>query len=914
MAVSQLLESFNAGEISPLLDARVGIEKYGSGCRILENFLTTPYGPNIRRPGLAMCDGTLIDDQPSRLIPFVFSETETYVVELSHMLVRIWAGSGQKLTYITQREWVTAHDYVPGDLVLDPDFPGQGVVAICLVAHTSGTFATDKAALKWIDTTNQDFASPWMDSEIRDVQFAQINDLMYLTHPLHAPQLLTRNVNAAGDIYFLFVETPWDWPAMLEENVTPATITPSGTTGGILLTHSDPGFFKESHIDAYFQIGYRRTTSSVIVDFTANHSSSTIKMLGGWTLNTYGTWAATLTVDRSYDNGATWEVIRSYISNSDRNVTTTGNEVTEALLRLTVSNRTVGVSANTAILEADESKSYGLVRITAVNVTGPATLGTVTKITVQNPGILIASGVHVEITGGGGTGTAATAAVDLFGRVTSVTITAPGSGYTTPPRVRFWRPGLGGKSYYTDAQVFATAAIGQDGAIVAAANVINDLYTSGTPTTYWSEGAWSKYQGFPNAISVHENRVLYAGTTRKPQSIWGSRLDDYQNFRAGILADDGLFFTIAGTRTSLIQWLMSKDGFLHVGRIGSEGRVAASDPNAALSPDDIGWVSTTSYGSKHLPAIILNDALLFVQGQGRKIRSLAQVANTEAFSGQDVTILSEHITRGGIVEFAAQNLPDSILWCIRSDGTLLGMTYDALSSVVAWHRHVTDGAFESVCVIPGAFGDDVWFVVRRTINGVVRRFVERFSPGWREVWEDEQKEAWWYLDCAVQVANEPAAKLVSGLDHLEGETVRVLSDGADGGEYIVTGGEITMETAGSLNLVGLPYTSTMRPMKLAMQLQDGTSRARKARIANINVHVLKSLGGEVSTDGVAWDAILFRSTDDNMDESPPTHSGVSNVVAPGNYTEDGGDLWVRQTSPMPLTVVAVTPVWTPTSN
>lgn len=911
MPIAQNLTSFNAGELSPLLDARTDIEKYASGCRELQNFITTPYGPNIRRPGTQYLGSGLINSSQSRLIPFVFSETEAYVLELSNLLLRVWSGTGAKLAYSTSRVWVTSHDYIPGDLVIDPDFPGSGAVALCLIAHTSGTFTTDKGAGKWTDTTFQDFATPWFSAELRDVQYIQINDLMYFTHPLHPPQLLSRNINAAGDIFFRFVETPWDWPALLDENVTTDTLTPSATGGAISITASNPAFFKPSHVGAYFQIAYLRTSSSVSVDFTANHSGSSINILGAWELTTYGTWAATLTVERSYDGGGTWSAIRSYTSNSDKNFSSTGNEIKPALLRLTTTGRTVGGTSDYARLDADDPRALGIVQITAVNVTGPATLGTVTGIAVTNKGVLNPQGALVEISGGGGTGATATASIDLGGQLQSVTVTNPGSGYTTPPTVRFYQNLFGTKVYITG--MSAVASIGRDGAIVASANVIKDLY-SNTATALWSEGAWSNYQGFPRAIAVHQDRVMYAGTTRMPQSIWGTQLDDFQNFRTGSVASDGLFFTIASDRSSIIQWLKSKDEFLHVGRLGSEGRVNSSDPSSALSPSDIQWTPTTSYGSKHLPAVILNDALLFVQAQGRKVRALSQVPNTAAFSGQDVTILSEHITRGEIVEYAAQSSPDSILWCVRGDGVLLSMAYDSLSSQVTWSRHQTDGFVESVCVIPGQFGDDVWFSVRRIVGGVDKRFVERLSPGWREAWEDEQKTAWVYLDASIQIVNNPASASVSGCGYLEGRSIRVLGDGADLGAYTVTGGGFTLSSACSVVTVGLPYDSVMRTMKLESQTRNGTAQGRKSKIDRIVARLLKSLGGQYSTDGVNYSDIPTRAAQDNLDASPPVFTGnTENLVDRGNH-RDFAEVWVKQSAPMPFTVLSIVAKWTPSSD
>lgn len=861
MPIAQIIPSMNAGELSPLLDARVDLEKYASGCRELQNLITTVYGPNVRRPGTEFIGEVKDSDDRTRLIPFVFSETTKYVVEFDDLVCRFWDGNLAQL------------------VAYEDEF-----------THEMVTYEID---------------SPYSSNELRDVQYVQINDLMFMVHPDHEPQILRRFLFIDRILFVIGPSNQSDWPAFLDTNIDPASmITPSGTTGTISLSATDTTLFSSQKIGAYFQIAYARPSSSIAKTFAANGSSSTIDALGSWTLNTYGTWSGTLTVERSTDNGATWYEIRSFVGASDRNISTAGNEPKDCLLRLTFANRTVGTSADRALLTLDDPVSYGVVKLTAI---GGTSFASVSRINITNAGggYLFAAPT-VTISGGGGSGARAVAKVNASGVVTSVVITDGGNGYTTAPTVTFSAPPIGTTATGNATLVFLSAD--------ATALVINDLYDT-TATSIWAEGAWSEYQGYPRAIAAHENRIYYGGTKLKPQSIWGTALDDYQNLRTSVLADAGLFFTIASNRTSLIQWMQSKDGFLHIGRMGSEGRVNSSDPSSALSPGDIQWTATTSYGSTHLPAVILNDALLFVQGQGRKIRSLAQVANTAAFSGQDVTILSEHITVGGIVEYAAQGLPDSILWCIREDGVLLGMSYDALSSIVAWHRHTTQGLFESVCVIPGTYGDEVWFVVKRTVNGATKRFVERFRPGWREVWENEDKNEWWYLDCATRVVNEPAAALVSGLDHLIGETVRVLSDGADAGEYDVNeDGEITLNVAGGINIVGLSYDSIMRPMKLNSPMRNGTSQGRTVKIDRIVLRLLKSLGGKYSTDGTNYDAIPTRSAQDNMDESPPVMTGdTHDLVDRGNHRRYA-EVWIKQDAPMPLTVLSIVAKWSPSSD
>lgn len=906
MAVSQLIRSFSGGELSPYCDALTTSDKYPTGCRVLENFIPTVYGPVNRRPGLEMISAAFDDSHRVRLMPFVFSDTERYVMEFGNHTLRVFDASTKGLMIFTggAPQWVTGTAYTVGQKVLASPLGVGTFLYVCATAHTAGTFAFDLAAGKWtLLSSITSVATPYSTADLREVQIIEINDIAYLTHPLYAPQKIERTA-LKGTIFFNFEETPWFWPALLDENTdSAAVITPTDITGAITLNASGtfPGF-NSGQEGGYFQLSYERPSSSATITFAANGSSSSVAALGGWSLNTYGTWAATLTIDRSTDNGITWSVIRSFTSNDDRNVTTTGEEPRNSLLRLTVSNRSGGTINDFATLEMDDSRLAGIVKITNVidPVTAQATVindllptgGIVEHVFVTTNGGGYSAAPAVTISGGGGSG--ATAISHLAGDAVSyVSMVNAGTGYTSVPTVTIAAPpGLGERA-------------------IAYATIIPP---SPQGTSFWSEGAWSNYRGFPRTITTHENRIFYGGTAFRPQSIWATAIDDFENFRLSILADAGLYFTFITRRTNPIQWMFSKDGSLQIGTLGSEGSIDSSDASSALSPSDIQWTDLTSYGSRHLPAIVLQDSLFFVQKAGRKIRIRRYDWNRRAYGAPDVTVFAEHVTSPAVVEYDSQQHPEGILWCVRDDGQLIGMTYDYDQQVTAWHRHITAGTFESVCVIPGDTGDEVWVATMRTINGVTRRFIERFKPDWRETFDAEDKPNWFYLDCAKRIVNGSPSATVTGLDYLNGQLVSILADGATMEPRVVSGGSITLDAPAIIVIVGLPYISTLRPMKLNLDLQDGTSRARKARIAKVTAQVLKSLGCSISTDGQQFDELLFRSTDDDMDDSPPSFSGECELIAGGNYSDGGGDIWVRQADPMPLTIICLTPVWTPTSN
>ena len=755
MAFAQFIPSFNAGELSPYLEARNDIAKYASGCRVLENFIVMPYGGVFRRPGTVYLGAAKNDASRCRLIGFNFSTTTSFVLEMGVSYFRFWSNGVQV-----------------------ESSPGVPLEA----------------------------ASSYTEAHLRDVQYVQVNDIMYFVHPSYPVMKMTR----VSDTSWTFAEMVPDWPALLDENITATTITPSATTGAITLTAS-AALFSADMVGGYFQIGHVRSDATVDKAITATGTSSSLTVLGDWEFNTYGTWTATMLLQRSYDGGTTWETIRSFKSVADFNAAATGNEEKVSLMRINCTAYSSNVNAR-SILTAIESKQFGFAKITAY---------------------------------------------------TSTTV------------------------------VSATTNI--------------DLNSTGA-TKVWSEGAWSAKRGYPRTVALHEQRIFFGGTSYKPLTIWGSTVDDYQNFRVSTNDDAGLSFTLSASESNPIQWITSQDRLL-VGTAGDEWTLGAADQTTTMTPTNVQALRQSSYGSKYLRAMVVNDVILFVQRQGRKVRELVYSFEKDGWVAPDLTVLSEHVTAGEIVEVAFQQQQDAIYWTITGDGQLCGMTYEREQNVVGWHRHTTDGTFESVATIYGGSGpDQVWVAVKRTINGATTRYIERFNVNTREQFEDADKTSWWYLDCAKKVINDPASAAVSGLSHLEGETVDIFADGAVSPERTVASGAITLQAAQSNILVGLPYVSSLQPMFFEISSDAGSSVGTKKRIPKAFIYLRNSLGGKFSWNGTTFDKIHSRSMGDVMDASPPVFSGPFEATVAGSSARTGA-LRVRQDQPLPLTVLAINTYW-----
>ena len=218
-----------------------------------------------------------------------------------------------------------------------------------------------------------------------------------------------------------------------------------------------------------------------------------------------------------------------------------------------------------------------------------------------------------------------------------------------------------------------------------------DDFTGTGGQTDWSLGSWSSVLGYPRTVSFFEQRLVFGGSTSYPQTVWASESGLYEEFDAGdASAADAFIYTIAANRVNVIRWLApSRD--LIVGTVGGEFKVGRPT-GEPLKPDNVNIAQQTTFGGYTTAPIQIGNEILFVQRQQRKVRAFAYRFEDDAYLAPDMTLLAEHITNTGIIDVDFAQEPDSIYWAVRTDGTLLGMTYHREEDVIAWHRHIFGGS------------------------------------------------------------------------------------------------------------------------------------------------------------------------------------------------------------------------------
>lgn len=426
-------------------------------------------------------------------------------------------------------------------------------------------------------------------------------------------------------------------------------------------------------------------------------------------------------------------------------------------------------------------------------------------------------------------------------------------------------------------------------------------------TPYFSEGAFSAKRGYPSAIALHKECMWLANTLDYPQTLWRSTVGSYEDFSPGTDADSGFSYTLSSEKVNAITWIAPVTHLI-VGTNNGEWTIEPPDSNKPLSPTNVEANQQSAYGCAELSPINLRNVVLFMQrlglpqNYGEIARELSYHYDLDGYVARNLTLLAEHITKGGVVEWAYMSSPFPIVWAARADGTLLGMTYEKDQEVYAWHRHPMAGAVESVAVIPGAYQDELWMVVRRTINGVTKRFVEFLTEF---DWGSDQEDCF-FVDCGLTYDGGPATT-ISGLDHLVGATVQILADGALVPDQVVAaGGSITLETAASVVQVGLQFISDLEPMDLEAGAMEGTAQGKKKRIHEVGIKLYQTGCGLVGPDADRLDEIITRNMNDPLGSPPPLFTGDYELAFPGGYST-AGRILIRQDKPLPMTVLCLMP-------
>lgn len=362
------------------------------------------------------------------------------------------------------------------------------------------------------------------------------------------------------------------------------------------------------------------------------------------------------------------------------------------------------------------------------------------------------------------------------------------------------------------------------------AEVLTELGVSGQFTDQWREGAWSDSRSWPSAVTFHDGRLWWGGLDK----VYGSVSDDFMNYDPNTKGDSGpIVRSIATGPVENIGWLLSLQRLI-VGTASAEVSIRSSSFDEPLTPSQFTARNASTMGSAAIQALTVDSTAIFVQKNRSKVYEFVYDVNINDYSSRDLTRLNKNICRPGVVDIAVQRQPDTRVWFVKSDGTMAMLVYERADDVVGWSRFQMDGFIEAVCVLPSQNDDNVYIVVRRTINGSTVRYLEKLTVSS----ETEDGDGSFLVDSSVRFSTGGVAtRTITGLQHLVGKQVIAKGGSADPRKlYTVSAsGQITVDNLVTSIVVGLPYEARFRSVKLAYGTASGTALGQKKRVDHLSV-------------------------------------------------------------------------------
>jgi len=421
---------------------------------------------------------------------------------------------------------------------------------------------------------------------------------------------------------------------------------------------------------------------------------------------------------------------------------------------------------------------------------------------------------------------------------------------------------------------------------------------------------WQDPDCWPRKVGFYEQRICFASTKLRPQTLWYSKSAEFENFGVSspVVASDAVTLTFNSGSQNSIEWINTARQLL-VGTLGDEWTVSGKGLEP-LSFQSFSMNRHTRQGSESMKPLMVGPVTIFVEQLGKTVNQFGYDYATDSYDVVDLTVLAPHLTEENkIVDWTYQKTPHGIIWAVRDDGILIALTMKREHNVVGWHRHTTDGKFLAVTATPGTTETDLFCVVERTIGGVTKWYVEVKAPQFVGSSAINGR----FLDCFKDYSGA-AIQTVNGLEHLEGKTVSILAGGRPHPSRVVTSGSITLDRAFTDIVVGLPFTSRLSPTPGVVTMEDGMSKGLIARIHAAVVAVKNSSGFEVGVEDANGEKrmVYIPQMDASVPDTDPIPLRTKNIKVDLPESSNDPDavrsqhIVVEQSLPLPLTVLGLT--------
>lgn len=515
----------------------------------------------------------------------------------------------------------------------------------------------------------------------------------------------------------------------------------------------------------------------------------------------------------------------------------------------------------------------------------------------------------------------------LSGTTGSVTVTASaitgingGTGFqeTDIGRIIRWKDPAGNWTWLTITARTSTT--------VVTATISGADASAGTATANWRLGVYSDTTGWPRAIGFYQgDRLVMGGSEDYPDRFDMTKTGGYSDTEAlfaptnaaGTVADDNAITgTLQSGEVNAIQWMDSDLRGLVIGTAKQEFLVTPSTLGEFITPTNKKSDAFYTTGSAYIKPVRAGAGLTFVQRARRRLHDINYSFEQDTLKPRDLTLAAEHITRTQIIGIAYQQEPVNVIWGVRNDGLLIGMTYYPDQEVFGWHRHpvggVSDAAgaaaiVESISVIPSSDGsrDELWLIVKRYINGATRRYIEYMT---RYYEDDMDQEDAFHVDCGLTY-DSTATNVITGMDHLEGQTVKLMVDGRSHTDKRVIAGSVTLsnDITGSTIHIGLANTWALQTLQIEAGTTDrDTAQGKVKRITNVVIRLLNTLGLKYGPNASSLDEYDF-SQGSALDAMTPLFSGDTKELPWPEGYETAGHLYLTHDGVFPACITAIMP-------
>lgn len=919
---SVIQRSFAAGEISPSIYARSEQIKFQTGLRRCKNFIVRKHGGVRNRAGTVFVDNVRGNATEFRLIKFVFASGEAYALVLADGFMRIYL-ENEKVNTDFAVGWSTASDYVVGDVVIQ-----TANYYYCILAHTSSALNQPPNTTYWVQITQgyYEVPIPWASSHLRDLQYIQSGDVVFVVHPSYKPKKIVRFQKGSNLLWKI-------------EDVEFNSTVPRPT--GISITGS-------------------AGTTRVRYKITTVQKGTYLESLPA--INSYET---ILTISKS--NPCIVKI------DGDRTADIKAGDAVEILDHPTYLGQVLGMR---------EIVNQEFIVKSVTLVTGPAT-------EIELLGV---DSTNYTTYSGGGSLARIEAVYDLAPASESNPITISVNTFT------------GAECYFykRDDRGYGFIGYSTDGKFIDKGYSVNPDELPPSVTNVFSLPG-----DFPSVIGLAQQRLVFANTVNEPEKIFMSRIGDYTNFttRNPLQDDDALSFVIANREISPIRHVIDLDKMVVLSH-SYESMINGDEATGSILPTAINPKTQSFNGSSSVRPVVVDDTVIYVSSRSRTVRDLQRAVIVDegrtAYSGKDLTVYAGHLFEKHNIIVLDFNKQESIVWAVRDDGIMLGLTYLPEHRLWGWHWHETDGQIKDIVVIPESDRDVEYLIIKRTINGADKYYIESiasrhisdiridavftdssvkydgrgrlggdlvisggstwgngdivtvtsttgpFSSGdinnvavvihesGSEVFRINVTE---YINSNVVKGSPnktipaeyrntsiPQSKIAKGikiisswyvgakqynLSHLEGKSLSILgegnvvSDGVNPPLYTVNSGQIVLDRPHWLLTMGLPYNSDFESLDLDVPDAMKTVLNKTKRIPVINVMIEESRGLKAGPDFNNLRPYKQREFEP-MGEPTALKTGVVEVGLDTSWRIDSR-ISIRQSDPLPLTILAMIP-------